>query len=150
MKIFLASDHAGFELKEEIKDFLKGEQYEVVDCGPESLNPEDDYPDFVEKAAGEVSKDPESLGIIFGKSGQGEAICANKIRGIRAAIGFNEEITKLAREHNNANILSLGSVFADGEKAKQLIRIFLKTPFSNEERHARRIQKISKLENEYV
>jgi ribose 5-phosphate isomerase B len=148
MKIYLATDHAGFELKEEIKKYLLEENYEVEDCGAFSFDPNDDYPDFISKTAEKVSQDPQnSMGIIFGKSGAGEEIVANKFKNIRAALGFSKDNVKLLREHNNANILSLGSQFIDFETAKQLIEIFLKTPFSGDERHARRINKITDIEH---
>ena len=146
MKIYLASDHAGFELKEEAKKYLLSENYEIEDCGDFVPNPNDDYPLFIAKAAEKVSENPSSLGIVFGKSGAGEEIVDNKFKNIRAVLGFSEENVKLSREHNNANILSLGSEFVDFELAKKLIDIFLSTPFSDEERHKRRIEEIKELE----
>ncbi|MCL5439179.1 MAG: RpiB/LacA/LacB family sugar-phosphate isomerase [Patescibacteria group bacterium] len=147
MKIFLGTDHAGFELKEYVKNFLQKENYELVDCGALSFDKDDDYPDFVGKAAVGVSENPGSMGIVFGKSGAGECIVANKIKGIRAFLGINEENVKLAREHNDVNVLSLGSAFVSNEKACELIKLFIETPFSNEERHRRRIEKITAIEN---
>jgi len=146
-KIILASDHAGFKLKEDIKKYLIEEGMEIEDMGAHSLNPEDDYPDFVVPAAKKVVKD-QTKGIIFGSSGQGEAIAANKIKGIRAALyyGENMEIVKLSRTHNNTNILSLGAKFLTKDEAIKAVNIWLKTDFSNEERHRRRIKKILKLE----
>ncbi len=146
MKIYLAADHAGFELKEKIKNFLLDQKYEIEDCGAFTFDKDDDYPDFVKKAAEKVSQNPGSFGIIFGKSGAGESIVANKIKGIRSVLGFNKENVELARLHNNANVLSLGSVFAGEELAKELVEVFLKTEFSNEERHVRRIEKIKEIE----
>lgn len=146
MKIYLATDHAGFELKEKIKAFLEKGGSEVIDCGAKSFDPDDDYPDFIEKAAKAVTQDQRSMGIVFGKSGAGEAIVANKIKGIRSVLGFNEENVELARLHNDANILSLGSGFVKEDEAKRLVEIFLETPFSGEERHKRRIEKIKKIE----
>lgn len=147
MKIYLSTDHAGFTLKEHIKAFLSQSGYDIEDCSAFSLNKDDDYPDFVYIAAQKVAQDPASFGVIFGKSGAGEAIVANKVHGIRAVVGFNHENVKLSREHNNANILSLGSAFVSFEQAEQLIKLFLETPFSNQKRHKRRIQKIHELEN---
>ncbi len=147
MKVFLATDHAGFELKEEIKKYLQDEKYEVVDCGAYSLNPADDYPLFVSKAAEEIEKDSNSFGIIFGKSGAGEEIVANKFKNVRAVLGFSEENVRLSREHNNANMLSLGSEFETFEKAKKLVKIFLETAFSNNPRHQRRISEIKDIED---
>lgn len=146
MKVYLATDHAGFELKEKIKDYLLQQAYEVEDCGAFSFEKNDDYPLFIVKAAQKVSKDLTSRGIIFGKSGAGEEITANKMKNVRAIIGFSDENVKLAREHNDANILSLGSGFSTFEKAKELVEIFLQTPFSNEERHKRRLDEIAKIE----
>lgn len=148
MKIYLGADHAGFELKEKIKSYLQETGYEVEDCGAFSFDKSDDYPDFIAKAAVGVSKDQGSMGIIFGKSGAGECIVANKIKGIRAILGFNQENVELARLHNDANVLSLGSAFVNIDAAKDLVKIFLETQFSNEERHKRRIEKIKEIENE--
>ena len=146
MKIYLASDHAGFDLKEKVKEFLLSKNYDVLDCGDFVPNPDDDYPLFIAKAAEKVSKDENSKAIVFGKSGAGEEIVANKFKNVRAVLGFSEENVRLSRKHNDANILSLGSEFVDFEKAGQLVKIFLETPFSKEERHKRRIKEISDLE----
>jgi len=147
MKVYLATDHAGFELKEEIKKYLHEQNYEVVDCGAFSINPTDDYPLFISKAAGEIEKDPESFAIIFGKSGAGEEIVANKFKNVRAAEGFSAENVRLTRVDNNANVLSLGAQFEGFAKAKELVEIFLKTPFSSDPRHVRRIGEIKKIED---
>jgi ribose 5-phosphate isomerase B len=148
MKIYLASDHAGFEMKEKLKDFLKEKGYEVEGLGDFIYDENDDYPDFISKAAEAVARDPDLKGIILGGSGQGEAIAANKVKGIRAVVyyGGQEEIIKLSREHNDANILSLGARFLSEDEAKKAVELWLKTPFSGEERHKRRIEKIRKLE----
>lgn len=146
MKIYLASDHAGFELKEKVKEHLLSKNYEVVDEGAFLFDKDDDYPDFISKAAEKVSQDQDSRGIIFGKSGAGEAIVANKFKNVRAVLGFSKDNVRLSRQHNDANILSFGSEFVDLEKAKELTDIFLNTPFSNEERHKRRIEKIEEIE----
>ncbi len=146
MKIYLASDHAGFELKEQVKKFLLEQNYKVEDCGAFSFDKNDDYPLFISKAAEKVSADKASLGIVFGKSGTGEEIAANKIRNVRAFTGVDEENVRLAREHNDANVLSLGSEFVTAQKAKELVQIFLETPFSNEPRHVRRLDEISEIE----
>ena len=144
MKIFIGSDHAGFELKEKLKTYLEELNHEVTDKGAFSLDNNDDYPDFIIPVAEEVSKDPNSLGVILGGSGEGEQIVANKIDGVRAIeyYGGNLEIVKLGREHNDANILSLGARFINEEEAKKAVEIFLNTPFSNEERHIRRLNEI--------
>jgi len=148
MKIYFASDHAGFELKEKLREFVASLGYEVVDDGDFSYKEDDDYPDFISKAAEAVANDAGSKGIVLGGSGQGEAIVANKIKGIRAAVyyGGPEEIVKLSREHNDANILSLGARFIEEEDAKKAVELWLETNFSEEERHKRRIDKISKIE----
>ena len=144
MKIFIASDHAGFNLKEFLIGYLKGLGYEVVDRGPFSLDLNDDYPDFVSLVAKEVSNSPEDRGIILGGSGQGEAMVANRFPGVRAAVfyGNNFEMAKVTREHNDSNVLSLGARFLTNEDAVNAVRIWLETPFTNEERHIRRIKKI--------
>ncbi len=146
MKIYLATDHAAFELKEYVKEHLKKGGYNVEDCGALTFDPHDDYPDLIKIAAKKVSQDAGSFGIVFGKSGAGEAIVANKIKGIRAVLAVSEENVRLSREHNNANILSIGSILIGNEQAIEFIRLFINTPFSNEERHARRIEKISQIE----
>ena len=146
MKVYLGTDHAGFELKEKIKDFLISKNIDVKDLGAFLFDENDDYPDLIAKVAEEISKDNAALAIIFGKSGAGEAIVANKFKNVRAFQGFTQENVRLAREHNDANILSLGSDFTDFEKAKQLTDIFLQTPFSGDERHVRRINKIIEIE----
>lgn len=147
MKIYLGTDHAGFDFKENIKKFLTERGYEVEDCGAFIFDKNDDYPDFISKAAVKVSLNPSSFGVVFGKSGAGECITANKIKGVRAILGFNMENVKLAREHNDANVLSLGSAFIDGELAKKILTVFLETKFTNEERHIRRINKIKEIED---
>ncbi|OGH19195.1 MAG: ribose-5-phosphate isomerase [Candidatus Levybacteria bacterium RIFCSPHIGHO2_12_FULL_38_12] len=150
MKIFLATDHAGFEAKEKVKEFLVQKGYDAEDCGAYTFDPEDDYPDFIAKAAEEVSKDPDSSkAIIFGGSGQGENIVANKFKNIRSVVfyGDNIDIIKVFREHNNANILSIGVRFTKEEITLQAVDVFLKTQFSGEERHIRRIGKIEDIED---
>lgn len=147
MKVFLGTDHAGFDLKEEMKSYLAEKGYEVIDCGAFSFDKDDDYPDFCSEAARGVSKNAGAFGFVFGKSGTGEMVVANKINGVRCALAVNEENVRLAREHNDANMLSFGSAFATLEQMKKLAVLFVQTPFSNESRHVRRIQKIAKLEN---
>lgn len=145
MNIFIATDHKGFELKEKIKQWLLEWGHECTDFGANELNPDDDYPDFISLAAQAVAKDPEnSRGIILGGSGQGEAIVANRYKGIRAVVyyGGPEDIITLSREHNNANILSLGAAFLSEENTKEMVRLWLDTPFSGDQRHVRRINKI--------
>jgi ribose 5-phosphate isomerase B len=146
MKIHLATDHAGFELKNQIMQYLVDLDYEVSDHGAFEYDENDDYPVYVSKAAQAVSDEPESnIAIVFGGSGQGEDMVADKFSHVRSAVyyGNNLEIVKLAREHNNANVLSLGARFISLHEAKIAVKLFIETPFSGEERHVRRIQEFS-------
>lgn len=140
MKIYLATDHAGFELKNQIREWLEQEGYIVVDCGAEHYDPEDDFPDFISQAAAAVAREPGSMGVIFGGSGQGEAMAANRFQGVRAAIfyGGDESIVPLSRQHNNANILSLGARFVSADVAKRVIWEWLHTDFLSAEKYERR------------
>ena len=166
MKIYLATDHAGFELKEKIKKVIQELGYEITDFGAEKFDSGDDYPDFISKAAAAVSNDPEnSKAIIFGGSGQAEAIVANKYKGVRCAVFYTPvaphgaadvtgrqssdhfEMIKLTREHNNANVLSLGARFISEEEATIAVKLWLTTDFKNDDRHLRRINKIKEIEN---
>ncbi len=142
--VYLGSDHAGFVLKEYIEKKLTEAGVSVEDCGAPTLDPEDDYPDFVGPVADKVVSNPESRGIVFGKSGQGEAIEANRRKGVRAVVyyGGSTEIIKLSREHNDANILSLGAGFVGEEEAWEAVSLWLNTEFSNDPRHLRRISKL--------
>ncbi len=152
MKIFLSSDHAGFELKQEIEKYLLSIGHTVTNCGPYTYNEQDDYPDTIPPAITALREslvtDTESCAIIFGGSGQGEAIVANRYDGIRAGLyyGGNLDIIRLLREHNNANVLSIGARMIHSDEAKAAITLFLETPFSEIERHARRIKKINELQ----
>lgn len=146
MKIYIGSDHGGFELKEEIKPFLEELGHTTEDMGAFSLNMEDDYPDFIIQVAQQVADDSESLGIVIGRSGNGEAIAANKVKSIRCALCTNVEMATKAKEHNNANVLSLGSDYITREEAKEIVKTFVETSFTNEERHIRRIEKITSYE----
>ncbi len=147
MKIFIATDHVGFKLKEELKGYLVGEKHEVIDCGNSIFDPEDDYVEFIIKAAESTVGNSDSFGVVIGKSGNGEQIAANKVKGVRAALCINTDMATLAREHNNANILSLGADFVDLEGAINIVKTFINTQFSNEERHVRRVEKISQYES---
>ena len=151
-KILVGSDHAGFGLKDKLKTYLQELGYEVEDKGALEYNEEDDYPDFIIPLAREISKHPNELkGIIFGGSGQGEAMAANKFSSVRAAVYYGqgqcvvpedqESIIKLSREHNNANILSLGARFIDDELAKKAVKLWLETNFEGG-RHERRVSKL--------
>jgi ribose 5-phosphate isomerase B len=143
MKIHLATDHAGLELKEKVKLYLSDLNYEVIDHGAYEYDALDDYPDFIFPCANAVSNDPESKGIILGGSGQGEAMAANRVKGVRAAVFYNgpDEIIKLSRQHNNANILSLGARFMSEEEMYKIIELWLSTDFESG-RHQRRIEKL--------
>lgn len=146
MRIYLASDHGGYKLKEELKEYLGEKRYEVEDVGNTKYDPEDAYPDFTLPLAEKVARNEGSLGIVIGRSGNGEAIAANKVKGVRAAVCLNEELAKKARSDNNANVLSLGADYIDTETAKKVVDVFLETSFSEEERHKRRVKKISDYE----
>jgi ribose 5-phosphate isomerase B len=152
MKIYLAADHAGLELKERVKETLAKEGHEITDFGASSFNEADDYPDFIWRAADNISQDynhgdTDARAIVFGGSGQGEAMLANRFPNARAAVyyGGNSEILKLSREHNDANILSVGARFLSAEEALEAIELWLKTPFSGDERHTRRLAKLEDL-----
>ena len=146
MRIYIAADHAGFLLKEQIKQSLREKGHQVEDVGNSKLDTADDYPDFVIPAAEKVAKDPEGMGIVLGRSGNGEVIAANKVKGVRAALCLDEEMARLARNDNNANVLALGVNFVDGLKAEKIVEVFLDTPFPEEKRHARRVAKITSYE----
>ena len=143
MKIHLATDHAGLELKNSIKEFLLVKGYDVTDHGAHEYDALDDYPDFIFPCARAVAADSSSRGIILGGSGQGEAMAANRVKGVRAAVFYNgpEEIIKLSREHNNANILSLGARFMSEEEINKIIELWFEEPFEGG-RHERRIAKL--------
>lgn len=161
MKIYLGSDHSGYKYKEELKTYLSEVflDAEIIDKGNTILDDNDDYPDFITPVAEAFASEEGSFGIILGGSGQGEAMCANRVKGARAVVFYGEEIPegevdisgrksidtfeiiKLAREHNNANILSIGARFVTLDEAKFACELFLKTPFSKDERHMRRLAK---------
>lgn len=165
MKVFIASDHAGFELKEHLREFLISKGYEVEDCGAYKFDKDDDYPDFISKAAEGVAKNSDSMGIVIGGSGNAEAMTANKFRNIRCALFYapavaigsvditgktstdSFEIVRLAREHNDANMLSLSARFMDRSMAEKAVEMFLTTKFPGDERHVRRINKIKQFEH---
>tara|TARA_B100001113_G_scaffold305236_1_gene265891 strand:+ start:234 stop:674 length:441 start_codon:yes stop_codon:yes gene_type:complete len=143
MKIHLATDHAGLELKDKIKQHLNKSGHDVIDHGAYEYDALDDYPDFIFPCAKAVAEDNRSRGIILGGSGQGEAMAANRIKGVRAAVFYNgpKEIIELSRQHNNANILSLGARFMSEEEIYRIIEIWFDTDFE-EGRHQRRIDKL--------
>jgi len=143
MKIIIGADHGGYKLKETIKKFIEKLNIPVKDMGTNSLDSVD-YPIYAKKVAEEVKKDNNKLGILICGTGLGMSMTANKIKGIRAAVAYNESTAKLARRHNNANILCLGGRELKEEEAKKITKTFIKTEFSNEERHKRRIGEIEK------
>jgi ribose 5-phosphate isomerase B len=156
MKIYIASDHAGFSLKAELLPFLLAHRFEVVDFGPTEYKHDDDYPDYISRVAEKISEHPnlDNFGIVIGWSGQGEAMVANRFPNVRAAVfyGGPKHVLTLSREHNDANILSLGAHFLTSDDAKKAVLLWLGTEFSGEERHIRRIEKIeqySKLETKH-
>ncbi|MCC2592458.1 ribose-5-phosphate isomerase [Tessaracoccus sp. OS52] len=147
MRVHIATDHAAFELKNYLVAKLTEAGHEVVDHGADIYEAEDDYPDLVIPCAEAVSAEG-SIGVVLGGSGNGEQIAANKVKGIRAALAYNPELARLGREHNNANIVSLGGRMQSLEESWEIVDTFLNTPFSGEERHARRVDKIRAYENE--
>jgi ribose 5-phosphate isomerase B len=160
MQVFLAADHAGLSIKAKLLEALSEDGHSVQDMGAFAFDPEDDYPDVVMPFAHKVVA-ADAMGIVFAGSGQGEAMCANRVSGIRAAVFYGQvhaaggidrdgsagndgyDIVRLARKHNNANILSIGSRFVSSQEALAAVRIFLDTPFSGDERHERRLQKFA-------
>ena len=150
MRIHIGSDHAGLELKAILIKHLTSNDHDVVDHGPYEYDALDDYPVFCIPTAQAVAADPDSLGIVLGGSGNGEQMAANKVKGIRAALVWSVEIAKLAREHNNANIISIGGRMHTPDVCKELIDTFIATPFSYDERHMRRIGLIADFENEGI
>ena len=146
MRIHIGSDHAGLELKAQLIEHLVSGGHDVTDHGPYEFDALDDYPDFCIPAAQAVAKDSSSIGIVLGGSGNGEQMAANKVKGDRAALVWSIDIAKLAREHNNANVIAVGGRMHEIAFVKQLIDTFIATPFSNDERHIRRIEKIGKFE----
>ena len=146
MRVHIGSDHAGFELKNYLVSSLISEGHDVVDHGPEAYDAEDDYPVFCIPAAEGAVAEPGSLAIVIGGSGNGEQIAANKVIGTRAALAYNVETAKLGRQHNDANVISIGARMHTEEEALEMVRIFLSTPFSGDPRHARRIQLLADYE----
>jgi ribose 5-phosphate isomerase B len=146
VRVYLGSDHAGFELKARLIEWLRSAGHEPVDCGPAAYDPQDDYPVYVLRAAKGVADDPGSLGIVLGGSGNGEQIAANKVPGIRAALAWTTETAQLAREHNDANVLSLGARMYSDDDALEFTKVFVSTAFSGAPRHARRLAMVSDFE----
>ena len=146
MRVYLGSDHAGFELKMHLVNHLIKQGHDVVDVGPHVYDPEDDYPSFCLHTGAQVVADPGSLGIVIGGSGNGEQIAANKIAGVRAALAWRTEIAQLARQHNDANVISIGARNHPIADVVRFVDIFVSTPFSGIERHARRIALLTEYE----
>ncbi|MFF4414623.1 ribose-5-phosphate isomerase [Streptosporangium sp. NPDC001559] len=146
MRVYIGADHAGYDLKNHLVSWLKEHGHDVTDCGPFVYDAEDDYPVFVLRAAQGVADDSGSLGIVIGGSGNGEQIAANKVRGIRAALAWSEDTAKLAREHNNANVISVGARMHTQEEAVRFVELFLTTAYSGQERHNRRIAQLTSYE----
>ena len=146
MRIYLAADHGGFNLKEALKAHLETQGHEVVDEGAHSLDPADDYPDFMYPAAQKIGTDMSARGVFLCRSGAGAAIVANKVKDVRAVVARTKEDAKHAREHNDANVIALSSDSLTAEEARDIIATFLSTPFSGEERHLRRLKKIMNIE----
>ncbi|HHX86107.1 MAG TPA: ribose-5-phosphate isomerase [Actinomycetales bacterium] len=146
MRIYLGADHAGFETKNAIAEHLEASGHEVVDCGAHTYDAEDDYPAFCIAAAEKVVADPGSLGIVLGGSGNGEQIAANKVTGARCALAWSVETAKLAREHNNAQLIGLGGRMHSREEALAIVDAFIAQPWSEAERHQRRIDILAEYE----
>jgi ribose 5-phosphate isomerase B len=138
-RVYLGSDHAGFELKNALLAKVADWGHQPVDCGPEVYDDDDDYPPYCLLVGTKVVADPGSLGIVIGGSGNGEAIAANKVRGVRCALAFSDDTARLGREHNNANVLSLGARMYEEATAIRYAELFLATPFSDAPRHVRRL-----------
>ncbi|SBS79542.1 Ribose-5-phosphate isomerase B [uncultured Mycobacterium sp.] len=150
MRVYLGSDHAGYELKQAIIEHLKSGGHEPIDCGAFTYDAEDDYPAFCIAAATRTLADPDSLGIVIGGSGNGEQIAANKVPGIRCALTWSVETASLAREHNNAQVMSIGGRMHPVEEALSFVDTFLTTPWSKAERHQRRIDILDEYERTHV
>lgn len=148
MRVYLGSDHAGYELKEHLRGWLAERGHQEIDCGPFAYDPGDDYPPFVLRAATAVGADQGALGVVIGGSGNGEAIAANKVSGVRAALVWSEQIARLAREHNDANVISIGARMHDLDEATRFLEVFLATPYRGESRHTRRIEMITAYERD--
>jgi ribose 5-phosphate isomerase B len=147
MRVHLGSDHAGFELKDHLLAWLEEHGHEVIDHGPHGYDPADDFPPYILRAAQAVGADKASLGVVIGGSGNGEQIAANKVSGVRAALAWNDDTASLAREHNDANVVSIGARMHTLDEATRLVERFVDTQFSAETRHIRRIEMISHYES---
>jgi ribose 5-phosphate isomerase B len=146
MRVYLGSDHAGFEFKNHLVDWLRAAGHDPVDCGPHVFDAQDDYPPFCLRAAERTAADPAALGVVIGGSGNGEQIAANKVKGVRSALAWSEETAALGRQHNNANVVAVGARMHSQEEATKFVETFLNTPFSGDERHVRRIDMLAEYE----
>ena len=146
MRVYLGSDHAGFELKAALVEHVAALGYEPIDCGALTLDPDDDYPPPCIAAATRMIEDPGSLGIVIGGSGNGEQIAANKVKGVRAALVWSQDTARLARQHNDANVMAIGARNHPQDEALRLVETFLATPFSQDPRHQRRIGELTEYE----
>ncbi|GGB16614.1 ribose-5-phosphate isomerase [Flexivirga endophytica] len=146
MRVHIGGDHAAYELQRALVGWLTEEGHDVVDHGAKEYDELDDYPVFVLRAAEGVAADAGSLGVVLGGSGNGEQMAANKVEGIRAALCYNAELAQLARQHNNAQVISIGGRFNTVDEAKEMVRVFLETPFSGADRHQRRIDMVEDYE----
>ena len=147
MRVHLGSDHAGFELKQQLAERLRAAGHEVVDHGPAVYQPDDDYPPYCLRAAAATVDEPGSLGVVIGGSGNGEQISANKVRGVRAALAWSSETARLGRQHNNANVVAVGARMHPAEEAISFVETFLAEPFSQDPRHERRIAMLAAYED---
>jgi ribose 5-phosphate isomerase B len=145
-RIHIGGDHAAYDLLVDLVQTLTADGHDVVNHGPQSYDAADDYPVFVLRAAEAVAAEPDSLGIVLGGSGNGEQMAANKVAGVRAALCYSDELARLAREHNDARVISIGARMNTVEQAREMVRTFLSTPYSGDERHQRRIDMISAYE----
>jgi ribose 5-phosphate isomerase B len=148
MRVHIGGDHAAYDVLGELVAFMEAEGHEVTNHGPHAFDAEDDYPVFVLRAAEAVAADPGSRGVVLGGSGNGEQMAANKVKGIRAALCYNEELARLAREHNDAQVISIGGRMNTVEEAKAMVRVFLGTDFSEAPRHVRRIDMVTAYEHD--
>lgn len=146
MRVYLGSDHAGYELKTHLVRWLAEHGHEPVDCGPAAFDPQDDYPPFCIRVGQAVAAEAGTLGVVIGGSGNGEQIAANKVRGVRAAVAWTEETARLARVHNDANVLSVGARMIAEQDATRFVQLFVETPFGGEARHARRVDMLTDYE----
>ena len=148
MRVHLGGDHAAYDLLLDLVAFLEEEGHDVTNHGPHSYDEADDYPVYVLRAAEAVAADPGSRGVVLGGSGNGEQMAANKVAGIRAALCSDDELARLAREHNDAQVISIGARMTTAPQARSMLRVFLATPFSGDERHQRRIAMVTAYETD--